>query len=92
MATGDVPTDVTVMDARTAVHEAILLALVIALYRETKDGHEVVQNIMTTITRRFTQAARSAPASERQHAEAAVQVLEHFSEQLLANIPHVSRH
>jgi hypothetical protein len=85
-------TDIAVLEARAAVHEALLLQLAISVYRDAKDGAVRLQAIMANTTRIFTRAAREAPAGQRQQAELALQVLEQFSEQLLANVPHVSKH
>lgn len=54
MAAPDLTTDVAMLEARAAVHETLLLALLVGLYRDTEGGHKTLEQIMVTLRRALT--------------------------------------
>ncbi len=92
MTTTSLKTDVAALEARAAVHEVLLLQIMMALYVEPEGGPERVQALMTNVTRSFSRAAREAPAETRQQAELTLKYLEDFSAKILQSAAYVTKH
>jgi hypothetical protein len=65
-----IKSDILSLEARAAVHEVLLLNMLMAIYREPEGGTERAELVLESATAFWEKRAENAPAAERAHAKA----------------------
>jgi hypothetical protein len=63
-----IKSDIQALEARAAVHEVLLLNMLMAIYREPEGGLERAELVLENATAFWERLAQEAPAQERAHA------------------------